>query len=52
MILLVNLLQFDITEEDIKNLVGFLDPKNKLDMVLIRKLLKLGSCIKRGNHGV
>ena len=49
--LLVNLGRFDITEEDIKNIVGLLNPKNKKDMELIKKLLKLGNCIKRGNKG-
>ena len=47
---LVNLSQFEITEVDIKNMIGLLDPKNKKDMELIRKLLKLGNCIKRGNN--
>ena len=51
MSLLVNLDQFDITDQDIKNIVGLLNPKTKKDMELIKKLLKLGSCIKRGNHG-
>ena len=44
---LVNLSWFDITTEDIKNMVGYLDPKNKKDVVLIKKLLRLGSAVKR-----
>lgn len=51
MIHLVNLSQFELTEEDIKNMIGLLDPKNKKDVKLIRKLLKLGNEIKRGEKG-
>jgi len=47
---LVNLGQFNISEEDIKNIVGYLDPKNKKDVDLIKKLLRLGSAVKRGNN--
>ena len=50
MSLLVNLSKYDFTPDDIKNMIGYLDPKNKKDMELIRKLLKLDFDIKRCNH--
>ena len=45
---LVNLHQFDFTEEDIKTLVGILDPVEEKDLIL--KLIKFGNYIKRGNN--
>ena len=46
---LVNLNQFGFTEEDIKTLVGILDPVKEKDLIL--KLVKLGNCIKKNKRG-
>ena len=47
---LTNIARFGFTEEDIKDMIGRLDPKNKKDRDLIVKLIKLGTYIKRSNN--
>lgn len=44
---LVNLTQFEFTEEDIKDLIGFLYSDREKNKELILKLVKFGNCIKR-----
>ena len=41
----VNLKQFELTGEDIKTLVGILDPKKERELIM--KLGKLGNKIKK-----
>ena len=43
---LVNPKKYNFTEEDIKDLIGRLDPNNAFDKLLIKKLLTFGRDIK------
>lgn len=45
---LTNIKRFEFTEEDIKTLVGMLDPVKEKNLIL--KLVKFGNYIKRCNN--